>query len=60
MASVLSYGMLACMPCGSCGMISLSQTLRTALITSSALASGETLIAMKVAVSPPLMRTEVP
>ena len=47
------------MPSGSCGTISLSQTLRTSSITSSELASGETKMPMKVAASP-LMRTEVP
>ena len=58
-ASVLSYGMVALMPCGSCGTISPSQTLRTSLMTSSEFASGATKMPMKVADSP-LMRTEVP
>ena len=52
MYSVVSYAMRASRPSGSCGMISASQTRRTASMTSRAFASGATSIDMNVAFWP--------
>ena len=57
--SVLSYGIVAVMPCGSCGTICPSHSARTSRMTSSEFASGATKMPMKVADSP-FMRTDVP